>query len=161
MGYHTEFWGSVTVDPPLNDAEIAYLTAFSETRRMDRREGPYFVGGSGEFGQGRDSDIIDYNRPPRGQPGLWCQWVPTSGGTEIEWDGGEKFYDSVEWMEYLIEHFLKPGALAKNELPFLQANHTVNGEIHAQGGESSDRWKLVVKDNRVSVVRGSFGWDDE
>ena len=42
------------------------------------------------------------------QPGLWCQWVPSSDGTEIAWDEGEKFYNYEEWMQYLLDHFLTP-----------------------------------------------------
>ena len=41
------------------------------------------------------------------QPGLWCQWVPNASGTAIVWDEGEKFYYYIEWIKYLIEHFLR------------------------------------------------------
>lgn len=150
MGYTTEFYGRVTIDPPLNEQEIIYLRKFNESRRMDRAKGPYFVDGGGWMGQDREADVRDYNNPPKGQPGLWCQWVPTDDGTAIEWDGGEKFYCSVEWMEYIIEHFLAPNAKAKSVLPFLQANHTVNGVIRAEGEERDDVWELVVEDNNVS-----------
>lgn len=151
MGYHTEFFGSVRVEPPLNDAEIEYLHKFNQTRRMKRTTSPYFVDGDGYMGQECDSTVIDYNRPHDGQPGLWCQWVPSEDGAFIEWDGCEKFYDSVEWMQYLIDHFLKPGALAKSELPFLQANHVLNGRIRAEGEDGDDRWVLIVTNNAVTT----------
>ena len=151
MGYTTEFQGRIEIVPPLNQEEIDYLTKFNNTRRMNRRNGPYFVDGSGFMGQGRDDDIIDNNKPPAGQPGLWCQWVPTEDGTALVWDEGEKFYNSVEWMAYLIEHFLKPGALAMGQLPFLQG-HLLNGTIKAQGEDMDDRWKLVVTDNIVTCI---------
>ena len=35
MGYTTDFEGAVTVVPPLNEHEIAYLRRFADTRRMD------------------------------------------------------------------------------------------------------------------------------
>lgn len=149
MGYHTDFSGQIDVVPPLNAEEIAYLKKFAETRRMNRINGPYFVDGTGYMGQNRDPDVIDSNAPPKGQPGLWCHWVPTDDGAAIEWDGGEKFYDSVEWMLYLIDHFLKPGALAP--LPLLQKNHVLNGTIEAQGEDSDDRWDLIVENNQVFV----------
>src|SRR5690606_24127779 len=129
-------------------------------RRMNRKNGPYFVAGTGDYGQGDDPGIINFNQPPEGQPGLWCQWVPTGDGTATVWDGGENFYDSDDWMEYIIDHFLKPGALAKDKLPFLQANHICNGNIDAQGEETDDRWRLVVKNNKVSVKRGRVVYDD-
>ncbi len=152
MGYTTEFLGRVEVVPPLNAEEIEFLKKFNATRRMYRKNGPYFVDGGGYLGQGRDADVIDYNSPSAGQPGLWCQWTPTDDGAAIEWDGGEKFYDSEEWMQYLIDHFLKPGACAAGELKFLQANHVLNGIIKAQGDVMDDRWKLVVTDNVVTRV---------
>lgn len=160
MGYTTDFDGQITVEPPLNAEEVHYLMLFAGTRRMKRGNGPYYVRGSGSFGQGSDPDIQNYNEPPAGQPGLWCQWVPTEDGAAIKWDGGEKFYHSPIWMQYLIEHFLKAGARAAKDLPFLQANHVCNGVIYAQGEDPDDRWKLVVKDNVVSVKRGTVVYED-
>ena len=109
MGYTTEFEGSVSISPPVNAHEIAYLRKFAASRRMDRARGPYFVDDSGPFGQGLDDDIRDFNKPPAGQPGLWCWWEPIKDGTAIKWNGVEKFYNSEEWMTYVIDLFLKPG----------------------------------------------------
>ncbi|WP_068059229.1 hypothetical protein [Nocardia xishanensis] len=158
MGYTTDFEGSVTVTPPLNETERAYLLRFADTRRMDRTSGPYFVDGTdGQWGhgQGHDSDIRDYNCPPEGQPSLWCQWVPTEDGTAIEWDGGEKFHEADVWMRYLIDHFLRSGARAEGHPGFegFTFDHVVNGVIHAQGEDSDDTWDLVVTDNAVTVYR--------
>ena len=138
-----------------NAQEIDYLTKFSETAHMRRRNGPYFVEGRGTED---DSDVIDHNNPPKGQPGTWCQWVPTADGRHIEWDGGENFYDSEAWMTYLIDHFLKNGALAP--LDFLRKNHVVNGRIKASGEDRDDNWVLIVKDNTVSSKRLQFNEED-
>jgi hypothetical protein len=152
MGYTTEFVGSITVDPPLSLAEVNYLKKFAESRRMDCEQGPYYVHRSGFYGQDNGPDVRNYNEPPAGQPGLWCKWESTPDGTAIEWNGDEKFYDASEWMQYLIDHFIGPDPHARKELPFL-TGHNCNGEIEAQGEDRDDRWKLVVKDNRVSVRR--------
>ncbi len=146
MGYTTTFEGQITIDPPLNQQEIDYLTKFADTRRMACTQGPYYVD-RGTDPDRHDLGVTDYNSPPAGQPGLWCQWVPAEDGAALQWDGGEKFYSSAEWMQYLIDHFIKPGALAKTALPFLQANHTANGSITAQGEEHGDLWTLVVSNN--------------
>jgi len=150
MGYTTSFDGQVKIVPPLNKEEIEYLQKFNHTRRMNRSNGPYYVDGSGDFGQGKDPDVISYNDPPAGQPGLWCQWRPTDDGQYLEWDGGEKFYNSPEWMKYIIDHFMEPSPTAKDTLPFLQT-HILNGEIEAQGEDNDDRWRLIVENNVVSV----------
>lgn len=163
MGYTTDFYGDVEVDPPLNEKEIQFLNKFNQTRRMERNNGPYFVDGTGFMGQGLDPDVIDGNRPPAGQPGLWCQWVPSEDGTRIKWDQGEKFYDPADWMEYIIDHFLKPGAVGAlhngNELEGFTFDHVVSGTIEAQGEDPDDRWLLIVDNNLVKVKSGTWVWE--
>ncbi|MFR9773075.1 hypothetical protein [Nocardia sp. SC052] len=157
MGYTTDFEGSVTVTPPLNESERTYLWRFAHTRHMDRTSGPYFVDGTdGAIGhdQGHDPDIRSCNRPPKGQPGPWCGWVPTKDGTAIEWDSCEKFYDSDAWMQYLIDHFLRSGAQAEGHKGFedFTFDHVVNGVIHAQGEDPQATWDLIVTDNAVTIA---------
>ncbi len=134
MGYDTTFTGKVTVEPPLSAAEVAFLKQFSR----ERHEGPTF-------------------------PGYYCQWVAIEDGTAIEWDGGEKFYDSVEWMMHIIKNFLGPGIRVTagrtpetKALEVLTRNHVLNGVIDAEGEQRGDIWRLVVKDNKVSRA-----WPDE
>jgi hypothetical protein len=145
----------------LKPAHVAYLKKFSETRRMRRdpkqldqvfdpvreevglplgNEGGYFVAGGGFHGQDHDASILDYNKPPKGQPGLWCQWIPNEVGTAIVWDRAEKFYDYVEWLEYLLEHFLTPWG------------YVVNGKMTWSGADDADRGTIVVKDNKVTAT---------
>lgn len=152
MGYTTDFKGKIKVTPKLNQEEIDYLNKFSETRRMECDQGPYYVDRGGFMGQDDDQGKVkDYNRPPLCQPGLWCQWVPTECGEYIEWNETEKFYYSVEWMEYLIAHFIGPSPIAISELSFLKG-HTLAGKIKAQGESHDDTWTLVVEDSQVSIV---------
>lgn len=153
MGYTTEFDGRVEVVPPLSAEEIAFLRKFSTTRRMKCEQGPYYVDRGGDFGQAHGADVLDDNNPPEGQPGLWCHWTPTDDGTAIEWDGGEKFYYAVEWMQYLLDHFIGRDPLANQHDPavftFL-VGHVCNGAINASGEESGDLWRLLVTDNEVT-----------
>ena len=163
MGYTTDFDGSFKLDRPLIDAQREYLMKFAETRRMKRDaakaaklsdpirkgiglpigvEGEFFVGGSGPFGQGNDASILNYNTPPKTQPGLWCQWVPNEEGTAIEWNGSEKFYEYTAWLVYLIDNFLKPWG------------HVLNGRVSWQGEDHGDVGLLVVKDNVVTEHKG-------
>lgn len=169
MGYTTDFDGSIAIEPPLNEHEISFLLDFNGSRRMLRTKGPLHADPGADFGQARSADIQDYNRPPEGQPGLWCQWVPTEDGGAIEWDGGEKFYDSPTWMSYLIDQLLSPAARAFIEehqsederLRHFTCDHVLNGTINAQGEDPGDRWRLVVTDNAVQVHDGSFIFESE
>lgn len=164
MGYTTTFDGMVSVEPPLNAAEVAYLKKFNDSRRMKREQGPYYVDGPGFAGQDDDGKILDYNRAPDGQPGLWCQWTAADDGSSIYWDGAEKFYDAAEWMAYVIDHFLKPGAAAYaasdpqfNEFTF---DHVLNGVIAAEGEQSGDIWRIVVTNNEVATQSGRVIYDE-
>lgn len=163
MGYTTDFFGKFDLDKPLLDAHKNYLIKFNETRRMKRdakiaelmedpariaaklpigKDGEYFVGSKGFFGQEKDSSIKDYNNPPSKQPGLWCQWVPSEDGTALEWDQGEKFYEYVEWLNYIIKNFLVPW------------NYTLNGNVKFQGEDYGDNGTIIVENNDVKVIRG-------
>lgn len=161
MGYTTDFDGVINIDPPLNEKEIKYINKFNDTRRMNRKNGPYYVGGTDMCGQGQDEDIIDYNTPDPSQPGLWCGWLVNEEGTQIEWDGGEKFYYAGEWMKYIINHFIGKDPIAKrnNEHFNFLEGHNTNGEIYANGEESGDNWKIEVKDGVVSIKEGSITYD--
>jgi len=121
-------------------------------------DGGYFVGAEGFMGQegaGFDAQeekarlgIVNYNEPPMGQPGLWCQWVPKADGTAIVWDDGEKFYSYVEWLKYLIDHFLGPWG------------YKLNGEVEWSGEERDDRGLLIVRDNKITTKQARIVWED-
>lgn len=160
MGYTTDFEGTFLLNRPLAPHDRAYLAKFSETRRMKRNaglaaelpdpirqdanlpigpEGAYFVGAPGFMGQDPTEDVLNENRPPEGQPGSWCQWTPNAQGIGLVWTGTEKFYHYVEWLEYLIEHFLSPWG------------YVLNGRVDYQGEELDDYGTIVVTDNQVSL----------
>ena len=105
-------------------------------------EGEFYVDGKGFAGQDSDETILDYNRPPRTQPGLWCQWVPSEDGQFIQWDGSEKFYNYVEWLKYLIDKILAP------------RGYKLNGVVGWQGEDRGDIGKIEVVDNVVRTLRG-------
>lgn len=160
MGYTTDFTGAFALSPALTPPQIAYLKKFSENRRMARPanvehhddplrlavglpfgpEGAYYTGSKAHAGQ--DNDAIDFNRPPKGQPGYWCDWVPTDEGDGIVWNEGEKFYDYTEWLNYLIKHFLKPWGIA------------ISGEVEFQGEEPDDFGVVRIKKGRAVCVAG-------
>lgn len=160
MGYTTDFSGEFKLDQPLAPEHREYLKKFNETRRMRRNpqlvatlpdpvrdavglptgpDGDYFVGGTGFMGQDGDESVVDHNSPPNSQPGLWCQWAPNEDGTAIVWDEGEKFYEYVEWLWYIIENFLKPWG------------YELNGKVRWQGEDADDRGIINVKNNDIST----------
>jgi len=158
MGYNTQFEGEFTVTPALKDEHREYLERFADTchvRRDEQRDGKIYdparkaaglpFGPQGAYFVGRDRSHrlgigID-ERPPQGQPGYWCQWTPTEDGEGIAWNGGEKFHDYVEWINYLIEQFLKPWG------------YTLDGNVLWRGEDFHDEGLISVRANKVESRR--------
>jgi hypothetical protein len=166
MGYTTTFSGHFNVTPAMSPEHAAYINKFGDTRRMKRDsqkalvlpdpireaaelpvglEGGYFVGGVGFAGQENDISVLNHNDPPEGQPGLWCQWQVSEDRTRIEWDGGEKFYNYTEWLNYLIDHFLS------------KWGYTLEGNIYWQGEDPGDIGQLTVENNEVDATELHWG----
>ena len=150
MGYTTDFSGSFTLNKPLDAETLTFLHKFNHTRRMKRNvkgygiDGEFYVDGKGFAGQDKDDTIVNYNCPPSSQPGLWCQWRPNVTGTAIEWDGGEKFYCYVEWIQYLIDKVLSP------------KGYSLTGDVTWGGEDRADFGVISIVDNVVSVHRGAL-----
>ena len=131
------------------------------------KDGAYFVGEEGYMGQSDGPDVIKYGDPdwkggryPCDQPGHWCQWTPveTQGcwslpqwnDEEVDWtvfdgigwDMGEKFYEYVEWLGYIITHFLEPWG------------YLLNGDVSWEGEEMGDAGVIEVVDNVITVHNG-------
>ena len=153
MGYTTDFIGHIDIAPGLNANEIAYLTAFSESRRFVRPGGPYEVPGNPRAETSDGIAVADYNRPPAGQPGLWCDWVPCWDGCCLAFNGNEKFYDPTSWLRYLVRHFLAPGAPASrtpdHRLRGFTFNHVLDGMVVGCRRDNKELYAIVVRNNRV------------
>lgn len=65
------------------------------------------------------------------------QWRPTANGRGVEWNGHEKFYRYVEWLQYLIVHF------------FVRWGYQLSGTVTWQGETPSDRGQIIVVNNEV------------
>lgn len=153
MGYTTDFIGHIDIAPSLNDNEIAYLTAFSQSRRCRRPGGPYDVPGNPMAEEPADFADDTYNSPPQGQPGLWCDWVPCWDGCCLAFNGNERFYSPVPWLRYLIAHFLKPGAKASRTsddgFDGFTFDHRLDGMIVGCRRDDKELYAVTVTDNRV------------
>jgi len=116
MGYTTEFSGALESNKPFTPEILALCQSIWD-----------------------DSD----NAPGR-NPGGYCQWVLRNYSDKscLQWDGGEKFYDYIEWLQYLISKILSP------------EGYVFNGEIHWKGEDWSDLGKIVVKDNQIQTLKG-------
>jgi hypothetical protein len=153
MGYSTDFYGFWTLTPALSLAQTDYLQKFARTRRVkrdpdaiktDRRlsaiglelgvDAEYFVDVEDE-----DKSIVDLNLPPGSQPSLWCKWRVNDRGDRLEHNGGEKFDEYVEWLDYLVEHFFSPWGVR------------IDGSVKYEGDVPVDSGMIEIIDNRIEV----------
>ena len=136
-----------------------YIALFSASRRVKRnndlikKEDPdwekhCFKGDLGIEGEyyikcdrlSSTPSIIDANLPPKTQPSLWCQWIINEDG-DLCWDEGEKFYNYIEWLRYLIDNF------------FIKENLILNGKVDFQGEEDDDKGTIEIENNIIKVIR--------
>lgn len=150
MGYSTDFFGKFQLDKKLTYDQAKYLRLYSKTRHY-RRQGnasdlmnklniPF--GEDGEFFAEEDEvnpryrfSIINYNDPPGDCPGLWCDWAPTEDNLGIEWNGSEKFYNYVDWLNFILKNFLTPWG------------YNLTGYVRFQGENKSDKGYIRIKNN--------------
>lgn len=97
---------------------------------------------------------VDYNALADGQPSLWCHWEVCWSGCCLTFSGAEKFYGSTQWMTYLIDHFLKPGAHASTSglgsFEQFTFDHRLDGLVVAS--RRSDRRMTMVRVTDSVVV---------
>lgn len=160
MGYTTNFSGGFSINKRLDRETIRLLEGLSSTRRVQRdinilakikkitlEKAIYMYGPNAEYyfenttnttHGTEDESITDYNKPPAGQPGLWCDWKYDEYSNIIKWNGSEKFYNYVEWIKYLVEKILKP------------RGYTLTGSVDWRGEDEDDIGTINIFNNEVS-----------
>ena len=163
MGYDTDFTGSFDIDRPLDKETQKILKGLNYTRRVKRNpiklaeelditpieciklygeECEFYFNFDNEFGQTETGDIINFNTPPDCQPSLWCKWHYNEKDNTIEWDGAEKFYEYIEWIEYMIKNILE------------LRDYKLNGSVTWEGEEGDDLGEISIRNNKVTVKHG-------
>jgi len=153
MRYTTEFYGEFKINKKVDKKTYDLLKGIAETRRIKRGnlpkkygvEGEFYCKNVDDFGQSKNPNegkIINYSIPPKTQPSLYCQWLIQKDRQTIQWNGGEKFYNYIEWIKYLIKAILKP------------RGYFVNGEVEWQGEKPEDFGKIIIKNNVITIKNG-------
>ena len=196
MGFSTRFLGRLDIEPPLNPAEVEWLKAFAELDRRyftDAYDVPMNPRAFRlEQGAGRTTaaqgttnagqpvaaasvggGLVGVNAfttltPLDGSPYPHLDWTPCVDGCCLTWDSRtEKSRMAEAWLQYLIDHFLRPGALARTShrpdfAPFT-FDHVLNGTIAAERDDTRELWVIQCSDNEISTVQlvppDSMPWD--
>ena len=154
MGVNTDYLGHIEISPSLNQVEREYLWRFSRSTRRYRADSPYAV-----IPEDPEQDMKAINRHVfddrlAAQPSAFCQWVPCRVGCCISWNGWGKFYAGPDWMSYLIDHFLRPGAHAQTcgdpQFEAFTFDHHASGVLVGEQQDNRELFLLRVVDNQVS-----------
>jgi len=85
-----------------------------------------------------DPAYIDRECP--GTPNPNCGWRPSDDGTELI-AYVDKFWGYIEWLQYLLDHFLIPWG------------YVLNGKMTWQGEYEEDKGALIVEHNVITVLK--------
>lgn len=112
MGYSTSFVGKFEFDKELPSSVVVALDRIcgNDTRDLKTR---------------------------RAYPGFFCQW--TFDDHHLFWDGGEKFTEYVEWLQWIIDNILKPAGVK------------LLGQVAYHGEEVGDSGVIVVGHDQIVV----------
>lgn len=114
MGYTTTFNGSLKFTKELSAKELAYLSQFiNGTTIQPEWINPQNIRGYMQFELTKDFD-------------------------GIKWDGSEKFYDSVECVNIIIDNM-------KAQFP----DFGLEGYLECQGEDYADIWMLAIADGKA------------
>lgn len=106
MGYSTDFYGKVSIEPALTPEQVEIIQKFSETRHGD--------------------NINEFSYAPS----FWCDWTVSKDGKFLHWNGSEKFYSYDAWLSYLIKKFFKPWSTVLNgEIEFQGEDRSDRGFV--------------------------------
>ena len=142
MGYTTEFVGEFDiVGKEYGDLQIAstpVVSILSKLSIADIRELPRNDKKEICINNADGIQILCFTPPPYS---CYCDWELTEDHMHIKWNGTEKFYDYVEWLQIIIDKILLPHGL------------TLSGEVKFQGEDAKDRGILLIAYNRVIVLK--------
>lgn len=156
MGYNTSYLGRFDVEPSLNGAEVEWLRAYSRTFRPAGGDDPYGV----PMNPGAELPADTATTFER------CDWVPCLDGCCLSWRPAERSNNASVDLQYLIDHFLRPGAHAaadgRPDFEPFTFDHHVSGIVAAENGETRELFLLVADDNvideRTLVPGDPYPW---
>lgn len=156
MGYQTDFVGYLHMTPPLNDREITLINTISRSIYLDKRA-------SGPRALGEDEEAI--NAVKDAAPWGWSNWTACAKGCCLSYDGGDKANHMVQWLKYLMESFLVPGAKVQSlvDSASLTCDHVLNGMVVGSRRDNRELYSITVRDNAVEVELlwpGVTEWSD-
>lgn len=163
MGYDTNYLGYLTVTPSLNRAEVEWLSGFAD------------------WGALTDDDPFGLPMNPRAAlaaafteaggalpgssrvPSGVRDWRFGLEGDVLSWRRGEKSNDAIQTIEYLVTHYLGPGALARccgrPEFDDFTFDHRLDGIIAGERHDTGELFLVRVDDSQITLQTLVAGLD--
>jgi hypothetical protein len=183
MGFSTKYLGRLDIEPHLNESEVEWLRAYAAidrrhyTERYEVAMNPRAVAlqrwrreeAGEEAGEAvaPDPDPFTSLTPLDGSPYPHLDWEPCVQGCCLVWEGTEKSRMAEDWLQYLIDHFLRPGAHARTDhrpdFKDFTFDHVVSGIIAAERDDTRELFLIVCEDNTIRretlVAPDVMPWD--
>jgi len=159
MGYTTNFEGEFTFNKQVDKELEKYVNNFARTRHMlyntewIKKELPFWRAFTFDGNLGKNGCLIaDENHvfdvwPNENEkwvkdvndsgdcPSLWANWKIENN--TLVWNGAEKFYSYVEWLEFYITNFFEPNDLK------------LSGVVYFYGEDREDCGSIIIDENFV------------
>ena len=121
MGYTTNFGGELWLSNPLPKNEVKEINEVLTTTRHDHK----LLRGNME----------------RPFPSIWNQWIINDSYStqSLVWDGNEKFYNYIGWLDYIIRNYMIPNDIY------------LNGRIQWIGEDKNDIGVIYSDDNFIDI----------
>jgi hypothetical protein len=133
MGYNTDFFGEFEIRPPL---DLKHKNMLDD---ITSRENVY------------DNKQKCYKD---GAPGSHCDWAVSREGNYLTWNGSEKFYDYVEWLNYLCKKVINPaGSFLVGSVSFQGEERDDTGVIYA---DKDDKRNQRIERVMSKIVEGTI-----
>ena len=159
MSLPTGVLGRFDVDPRLNPAEVEWLRAYAASPVFPTSGDPYAVA------MNPRASPVD-SRATDGSMESHCDWQPCVDGCCLLWAHDRETAGPGVDPQYLIDHFLRPGAHAaasgRDDFRLFTFDHQISGIVAAEDSETR-RLYLLVADGHVveehALVPGDpFPW---
>ena len=83
---------------------------------------------------------------------MWCLWGLIDHGNALGWDGGDKFYWYVEWIQYLIGHFIQPWRYKITGKVFWESEVFYHwSEEQKEEAPCISKGEIIIQDNVIDV----------
>lgn len=167
VGFDTKYLGFLTITPPLNEDEVTWLRAWAEWIGVSDRDDLYDVPPNPRaavaalFDRSAHGAVASSALAPRAVG----DWRVGTDGTFLRWEEQERSNNGELCISFLIDHFLRDGALAASSghpaFTRFTFDHELDGVIAAERNDLSQLYLIEVARNEVStttIVPGMSPW---